>query len=77
MWALARVVVNQYQNSLITSLTAIVCISRSGSIRRATPVRYSESRQVRGKLVLVVYKRLDSALAESMSSGEVPGGTAA
>jgi hypothetical protein len=25
LWALAGVVVNQYQNSLITSLTAIVC----------------------------------------------------
>jgi NADPH:quinone reductase-like Zn-dependent oxidoreductase len=39
--------------------------------------RYSESRRVRGKLVLVVDERLASASAESFSPGEVPGGTAA
>lgn len=39
--------------------------------------RYSESRRVRGKLVLIVDERLAEASAESISPGEVPGGTAA
>lgn len=39
--------------------------------------RYSESRRVRGKLVLIVDERLAEASAESISSGELPGGTAA
>jgi NADPH:quinone reductase-like Zn-dependent oxidoreductase len=40
----------------------------------ASAHRYSESRRVRGKLVLVVDERLTSTFAER---GEVPGGTAA
>jgi len=43
----------------------------------ATAHRYSESRRVRGKLVLVVDEQLAAASAESFSTGEVPGGTAA
>ena len=43
----------------------------------ATAHRYSESRRVRGKLVLIVDERLAEASAESISPGEVPGGTAA
>ena len=39
--------------------------------------RYSESPRVRGKLVLIVDERLAEASAESISPGEVPGGTAA
>ena len=39
--------------------------------------RYNESRRVRGKLVLIVDERLAEASAESISPGEVPGGTAA
>ena len=39
--------------------------------------RYSESRRVRGKLVLVVDERLASARAGSVSPGESSGGTAA
>ena len=43
----------------------------------ASAHRYSESRRVRGKLVLVVEERLASARAGSVSPGESPGGTAA
>jgi NADPH:quinone reductase-like Zn-dependent oxidoreductase len=39
--------------------------------------RYSESRRVRGKLVLVVDEQLARRDAGSFSTGEVPGGTAA
>ena len=53
-------------------------IDRGYSLSEAVEAhRYSESRRVRGKLVLVVDGQLASASAESFSSGEVPGGTAA
>ncbi|HJQ27719.1 MAG TPA: zinc-binding dehydrogenase, partial [Rubrobacter sp.] len=49
-------------------------IDRSYPLSEATTAhRYSESRRVRGKLVLVV----DEQLAEYVSPGEVPDGTAA
>jgi NADPH:quinone reductase-like Zn-dependent oxidoreductase len=43
----------------------------------ASAHRYSESRRVRGKLVLVVDERLASASAEPVPSGVVPDGSAA
>jgi hypothetical protein len=53
-------------------------IDRGYSLSEAVEAHhYSESRRVRGKLVLVVDGQLASASAESFSSGEVPGGTAA
>jgi len=39
--------------------------------------RYSESRRVRGKLVLLVDERLSAETIRSSSQGQVPGGTAA
>lgn len=39
--------------------------------------RYSESRRVRGKLILVVDERLAVASAKSFSKDQIPGGTAA
>ena len=53
-------------------------IDRSYPLHEAAAAhRYSESRRVRGKLVLIVDERLAEASAESISPGDVPGGTAA